>query len=194
MRTGNVVEVHCTYDPASRGGNSPDGRKVKSTIHWVSAAHAIPPRFVSTTSSSPRPIPAMLQKAKTSSDNLNPNSLEIADGTPSLSRRWRSAKAGRPLPVRARRLFLRRSRLRRRASWYSTGPYRSRTRGQRSREATSRWGRRSLIARRSVVPSVLSQSVAQRSAFTAHYRHFPMTSMGTVMVLGGIQAFLSQAW
>ncbi len=38
---GNVVEVHCTYDPASRGGNSPDGRKVKSTIHWVSAAHAI---------------------------------------------------------------------------------------------------------------------------------------------------------
>ena len=34
--------VHCTYDPASRGGNSPDGRKVKGTIHWVSAAHAIP--------------------------------------------------------------------------------------------------------------------------------------------------------
>ena len=38
---GNIVEVHCTYDPASRGGNSPDGRKVKSTMHWVSAAHAI---------------------------------------------------------------------------------------------------------------------------------------------------------
>ena len=38
---GNVVEVHCTYDPLSRGGNSPDGRKVKSTMHWVSAAHAI---------------------------------------------------------------------------------------------------------------------------------------------------------
>ena len=38
---GNVVEVHCTYDPATRGGNSPDGRKVKSTIHWVSADHAI---------------------------------------------------------------------------------------------------------------------------------------------------------
>ena len=38
---GNVIEVHCTYDPASRGGNSPDGRKVKSTIHWVSTAHAI---------------------------------------------------------------------------------------------------------------------------------------------------------
>ena len=39
--SGNIVEVHCTYDPLSRGGNSPDGRKVKSTIHWVSCAHAI---------------------------------------------------------------------------------------------------------------------------------------------------------
>jgi len=39
--TGEVVELHCTYDPASRGGNSPDGRKVKGTIHWVSAAHAL---------------------------------------------------------------------------------------------------------------------------------------------------------
>ena len=38
---GDVVEIHCTYDPATRGGNAPDGRKVKSTIHWVSAAHAI---------------------------------------------------------------------------------------------------------------------------------------------------------
>ena len=39
---GNVTEVHCTYDPASRGGNSPDGRKVKGTIHWVAAVTAIP--------------------------------------------------------------------------------------------------------------------------------------------------------
>jgi len=39
--TGNVTEVHCTYDPATRGGDSPDGRKVKGTIHWVSAAHAL---------------------------------------------------------------------------------------------------------------------------------------------------------
>jgi glutaminyl-tRNA synthetase len=38
---GNVVEVHCTYDPETRGGQAPDGRKVKSTIHWVSAAHAV---------------------------------------------------------------------------------------------------------------------------------------------------------
>src|SRR5205814_5738092 len=40
-KSGDIVEIHCTYDPATRGGNAPDGRKVKSTIHWVSAAHAI---------------------------------------------------------------------------------------------------------------------------------------------------------
>jgi len=40
--TGQVVELRCTYDPATRGGNAPDGRKVKATIHWVSAPHAIP--------------------------------------------------------------------------------------------------------------------------------------------------------
>jgi glutaminyl-tRNA synthetase len=40
-KTGEVVELHCTYDPATRGGNAPDGRKVKSTIHWVSAAQAV---------------------------------------------------------------------------------------------------------------------------------------------------------
>src|SRR5262245_15622862 len=38
---GEVVEVHCTYDPATRGGDAPDGRKVKSTLHWVSAPHAV---------------------------------------------------------------------------------------------------------------------------------------------------------
>jgi glutaminyl-tRNA synthetase len=40
-RTGEVVELHCTYDPDSRGGESPDGRKVKGTLHWVSAKHAL---------------------------------------------------------------------------------------------------------------------------------------------------------
>jgi glutaminyl-tRNA synthetase len=54
--TGQVVELHCTYDPASRGGNSPDGRKVKSTIHWVSAAHGVEASAASTTSSSPARI------------------------------------------------------------------------------------------------------------------------------------------
>jgi glutaminyl-tRNA synthetase len=40
-KTGEIVEIHCTYDPETRGGDSPDGRKVKGTIHWVSAAHAL---------------------------------------------------------------------------------------------------------------------------------------------------------
>src|SRR5262249_49783182 len=40
--TGEITELRCTYDPATKGGNAPDGRKVKGTIHWVSAAHAIP--------------------------------------------------------------------------------------------------------------------------------------------------------
>jgi glutaminyl-tRNA synthetase len=38
---GNITELHCTYDPATRGGDAPDGRKVKATLHWVSAQHAI---------------------------------------------------------------------------------------------------------------------------------------------------------
>jgi len=40
--TGEVVELHCTYDPDTRGGYAPDGRRVKATLHWVSAPHAIP--------------------------------------------------------------------------------------------------------------------------------------------------------
>src|SRR5262249_60986479 len=40
-KAGNVTELRCTYDPATRGGNAPDGRKVKGTIHWVSAPHAV---------------------------------------------------------------------------------------------------------------------------------------------------------
>jgi len=40
-KSGAIVEIHCTYDPKTRGGDSPDGRKVKGTIHWVSAAHAL---------------------------------------------------------------------------------------------------------------------------------------------------------
>src|SRR6266487_3760270 len=39
---GEIVEVHCTYDPATRGGDAPDGRRVKATLHWVSAGHAVP--------------------------------------------------------------------------------------------------------------------------------------------------------
>ena len=73
---GEVVEVHCTYDPATRGGNAPDGRKVKSTIHWVSAAHAVEAEVRLYDTSSRCPIPATTRRrAGTGSRRSNPNSL-----------------------------------------------------------------------------------------------------------------------
>jgi glutaminyl-tRNA synthetase len=75
--SGNVVEVHCTYDPESRGGNSPDGRKVKSTIHWVSTKHAISAEIRLYDKLFTNPNPADVEEGKSFLDNLNPNSLEI---------------------------------------------------------------------------------------------------------------------
>jgi glutaminyl-tRNA synthetase len=74
-QTGEVLEVHCTYDPESRGGNSPDGRKVKGTIQWVSAKHAIDAevRLYDTLFNVTDPDNAEGDYK----DNLNPNSLEI---------------------------------------------------------------------------------------------------------------------
>jgi glutaminyl-tRNA synthetase len=74
---GNIVEVHCTYDPASRGGNSPDGRKVKSTIHWVSTAHAISAEIRLYDKLFTKPDPNDYPEGGSVLDNLNPNSLEI---------------------------------------------------------------------------------------------------------------------
>jgi glutaminyl-tRNA synthetase len=74
---GNVVEVHCTYDPLSRGGQSPDGRKVKSTMHWVSAAHAISAEIRLYDKLFLKPDPYDLAEGQDVLDNLNPNSLEI---------------------------------------------------------------------------------------------------------------------
>jgi glutaminyl-tRNA synthetase len=71
------LEVHCTYDPASRGGNSPDGRKVKSTMHWVSAAHAIPAEIRLYDKLFAKADPYDLEEGQDVLDNLNPNSLEI---------------------------------------------------------------------------------------------------------------------
>ncbi|MGP8173948.1 MAG: glutamine--tRNA ligase, partial [Terracidiphilus sp.] len=85
---GNIVEVHCTYDPASRGGNSPDGRKVKSTMHWVSAAHAISAEIRLYDKLFSKPDPYDLEEGQDILDNLNPNSLEILPGAklePSLA-------------------------------------------------------------------------------------------------------------
>lgn len=76
---GNVVELRCTYDPASRGGQSPDGRKVKGTLHWVSASHAIPAKARLYDQLFAVPGPDNVPEGKTFIDNLNPNSLEIRD-------------------------------------------------------------------------------------------------------------------
>lgn len=76
--TGQVVELRCTIDPDSRGGNAPDGRKVRGTIHWVSAAHALPAevRLYDRLFNHPRP---MSQKDADFRDFLNPDSLVVMD-------------------------------------------------------------------------------------------------------------------
>ena len=74
---GEVVEVHCAYDPASRGGNSPDGRKVKSTIHWVSAAHAIDAEVRIYENLFSKEDPNQTEDGKDFTANLTPNSLEV---------------------------------------------------------------------------------------------------------------------
>jgi glutaminyl-tRNA synthetase len=73
---GNVVELRCTYDPATRGGNAPDGRKVKATIHWVSAAEAVPAevRLYNLLFSTPQP------DASNFAEQINPESLEVLTG------------------------------------------------------------------------------------------------------------------
>jgi glutaminyl-tRNA synthetase len=74
---GNVVEVHATYDPATRGGDSPDGRKVKGTIHWVSAEHAIPAEVRLYDHLFKTPDPEDVPEGQDWRSNLNPNSLEV---------------------------------------------------------------------------------------------------------------------
>jgi glutaminyl-tRNA synthetase len=77
-KTGEVTEVHCTYDPATRGGNAPDGRKVKSTIHWVSAAHALDSEIRLYDYLFDRPDPSG-DEGQDFSTFLNPKSLEIIE-------------------------------------------------------------------------------------------------------------------
>jgi glutaminyl-tRNA synthetase len=91
--TGQVTEIHCTYDPATRGGNAPDGRKVKSTIHWVSAEHAIDAEVRLYDTLFTREDPNQVEEGQDFTSNLNPQSLEVltdAKLEPSL----RGAKTG----------------------------------------------------------------------------------------------------
>ncbi len=81
---GEVVELRCSYDPETRGGNAPDGRKVKATIHWVSASHAVPAevRVYEQLFATPTP------EAANFAAQINPNSLEVLTGAmlePSLA-------------------------------------------------------------------------------------------------------------
>jgi glutaminyl-tRNA synthetase len=91
--SGNVTELHCTYDPATKGGNTPDGRKVKSTIHWVSAEHAVDAEVRIYETLFTREDPNVVPEGQDFTVNLNPNSLEVVSGAkvePSL----REAAAG----------------------------------------------------------------------------------------------------
>ncbi len=74
---GAITELHCTYDPATKGGNAPDGRKVKGTIHWVSAAHAIPAEVRLYDHLCKVPRPEEVPEGQDFTVNLNPNSLEV---------------------------------------------------------------------------------------------------------------------
>jgi glutaminyl-tRNA synthetase len=74
---GEVTEVHCTYDPTTRGGNAPDGRKVKSTIHWVSAAHALDAEVRMYDKLFTKEDPNQVEEGQEFTANLNPNSLEV---------------------------------------------------------------------------------------------------------------------
>ncbi len=90
---GEIVEVHCTYDPETRSGNAPDNRKVKATIHWVSAQHAINAELRVYENLFLKENPGDVPEGQDFTANLNPNSLEIINDAklePSLA----SAKAG----------------------------------------------------------------------------------------------------
>ncbi|MBS1115752.1 MAG: Glutaminyl-tRNA synthetase, partial [candidate division NC10 bacterium] len=90
---GNVVELRCTYDPATRGGDAPDGRKVKATLHWVSAAHAVPAEVRLYDRLFTKENPDEADEGRGFLANLSPNSLEVLSGCwvePSLA----GARAG----------------------------------------------------------------------------------------------------
>ncbi|MCP3953825.1 MAG: glutamine--tRNA ligase, partial [Desulfobacterales bacterium] len=76
-QTGEIVELRCTYDPETRGGSAPDGRKVKGTIHWVSAAHALDAEVRLYDYLFATHNPTEVKEGCHFSDNLNPNSLEV---------------------------------------------------------------------------------------------------------------------
>ncbi len=104
-QTGEITELRCTYDPETKSGSSQAGRKVKGTIHWVSAEHALEAEVRLYDHLFSKPDPDDVPEGKDWRANLNPNSLEVLTGCklePSLA----AAQARRPRPVRAQRLLL----------------------------------------------------------------------------------------
>ena len=77
---GEIVELRCTYDPATKGGDSPDGRKVKGTIHWVSAAHALPVEVRLYDRLFTQPDPDDVPEDQDFTASLNPESLVVVSG------------------------------------------------------------------------------------------------------------------
>jgi glutaminyl-tRNA synthetase len=76
-KTGEVIEIHCTYDPATRGGDAPDGRKVKTTLHWVSADHAVDAEVRLYDHLFTKPDPGDAVEGADFTSNLNSRSLEV---------------------------------------------------------------------------------------------------------------------
>lgn len=84
---GEITEIHCTYDPASKGGNSPDGRKVQGTIHWVSAQHAVKAEVRLFDRLFLGENPEEVPEGQDWKVNLNPDALKVVTGylEPSLA-------------------------------------------------------------------------------------------------------------
>ncbi|HEY3345501.1 MAG TPA: glutamine--tRNA ligase, partial [Anaerolineaceae bacterium] len=78
--TGAVEEIHCTYDPLTRGGYAPDGRKVQGTIHWVSAGHALDAEVRQYDRLFTLENPNKIDESKSFLDYLNPDSLKVLSG------------------------------------------------------------------------------------------------------------------
>ncbi len=76
-KTGEVTELHCSYDPASRGGWTQDGRRVRGTSHWVSAAHALPAEVRLYDHLFTKEDPGQAEEGKNFKDHINPDSLEV---------------------------------------------------------------------------------------------------------------------
>lgn len=74
---GRIIELRCTYDPETRGGQAPDGRKVRGTIHWVSANHAVDAEIRLYDHLFETQNPSDVEQGKSYLDNINPNSLEV---------------------------------------------------------------------------------------------------------------------